>query len=109
MQAANQVVNALCGPLPVNEAVLFREPGRIGRGAVGLRCSRAEPSAMAFRVDDEQPGTEQREIAFDLFAGFVWSDRACRTVGDHRARVERLDDPHDGHAGHRARRPMIAR
>src|SRR6185503_19643721 len=37
MQATNQVVNALRGPLPVNEAVLFREPGCIGRGAVGLR------------------------------------------------------------------------
>ena len=94
MQPADQVVDARRRPAPVDDAVVLGQPMRVGGGAIVLR--RLVHSARGESVDrrDEQPRAEPREVALDLVAGLVGTNRA-RDRRQHRAGVERLDDAHD--------------
>ena len=71
---------------------------RVCRLAVVLRCFLHAAGGEVVEGDDEQRRAQSRQVALDLVARLPGGDRPMR-AREHRARVERLYDPHDGHAG----------
>jgi len=94
MQAANQVVNAGRRPLPVDGAIVLREPVRVGRETIVLRRLAHLATGDLVHDRDEQTRANRCEVAFDLLAGFFRPDRTV-ILCQHRPGVECLDHSHD--------------
>ena len=76
------------GQLQSIDAVVFRQPVRVGGRGVVLRRFADVPAARASIVATSSGGAEPREVALDLVAGFVRADRpAMRSPASGRRRA----------------------
>ena len=98
MQSANQVVKTFGRPVPVDPAFVLLEFVCIRRLTLVLRYFLDPPGRHIVERRDEQRRTQSRQVALDLVARFISRDGSM-LVCEHRSRVERLHDAHDGHAG----------
>ena len=94
MQSADQVVDADRGPAPVDHAVGFRQPGRVGRRRIVLRPVLSVPPGDPVDNSHQQARSQARQIALDLVARLVLPDRAM-VRREHGSCIERLHHAHD--------------
>ena len=98
LQPAHLVVNRAGRLAPVDETFFLAQAVGVGRLAVVLR--RLECAALGQLVEygQQQRCAEAREVVLDLRAGVIGADW---TPGgrEHASGIERLDHPHDAHAG----------
>src|SRR4051812_40988812 len=74
VKATNQVMDVPRGLRPVDDAVGFRQPMRVGRGAVVLGLLADITGRELLERLHQQAGAKRREVPFDLVAGLVRAD-----------------------------------
>jgi hypothetical protein len=98
MQAPDEIVDAFGWPAPVDHPVIFGQPVGVGGHRLVLRGLSGAAREERVNGCDEQRRSDAGQVALDLVARFVGTNRPPGR-GQHRTGVERLDDPHDRHAG----------